>query len=210
MNCAFNAWWVRRHPVAHLSPDLKFTQPKPAQHDRPQQVLSLRNARGARLQPFSRPRLNTGLTNSFVIWWLLLLLSSHNSNKMKALVRSVASSFAQALTMQAPAAAISLEKAREQHAAYVACLQRTLGSGNVIQLPADDRHPGREEREGADCFQACAAVLAVFLFKTFRVRVLNPRLSCTHASLSWNRLLLHRGHSGGGWPHSHRSTHWCR
>lgn len=62
---------------------------------------------------------------------------------MKALVRCVASSFAQAITMQAPAVAISLEHAVQQHGVYVQLLKDVLGSKNVLELAADDKHPGR-------------------------------------------------------------------
>jgi hypothetical protein len=61
---------------------------------------------------------------------------------MKALVRCVASSFAQAVTMQSPAIPISLQVAVDQHGAYVDLLKGILGPNNVVELPADDKHPG--------------------------------------------------------------------
>jgi hypothetical protein len=69
---------------------------------------------------------------------------------MKALVRCVASSFAQAITMQSPAAPISLHAAVQQHTAYVDLLKSILGPSNVLQLPADDKHPGETELQQYD------------------------------------------------------------
>jgi hypothetical protein len=61
---------------------------------------------------------------------------------MKALVRHVASSFAQAVTMQSPATPISFQVAVQQHGAYVDLLKSLIGPNNVVELPADDKHPG--------------------------------------------------------------------
>lgn len=73
---------------------------------------------------------------------------------MKAIVRYVASSFAQAITSQA--ASIDLGRAQQQHGAYVQLLRNILGQSNVIGLPADDKHPG----ESAKCSQAPGALQA--------------------------------------------------
>lgn len=61
---------------------------------------------------------------------------------MKAIVRCVASSFAQAITMQSPATPISLQAAVQQQGRYVQLLKGILGKENVIELPADDKYPG--------------------------------------------------------------------
>lgn len=70
--------------------------------------------------------------------------NSHtHKHTMQALVRHVASSFAQAATMApSSSAAISVAVARQQHGVYVQLLQSLLGEGNVTQLPADDKQPG--------------------------------------------------------------------
>ena len=60
---------------------------------------------------------------------------------MRALVRGLASTFATAICSGAPAEPISLELARRQHQAYIDLLCRLL-PGGVVELPADDRHPG--------------------------------------------------------------------
>jgi len=92
---------------------------------------------------------------------------------MKALVRCVASSFAQAITMQAPAVAISLEHAVQQHGAYVQLLKNILGSKNVLELAADAKHPGRPWRclivhwqHHLTSMLPAAAAFALTLFET--------------------------------------------
>eukprot|EP00775_Hariotina_reticulata_P005417 gene5417-5650_t len=58
---------------------------------------------------------------------------------MIALVRGVAASFAQAITMEALAAPIMLDLAQQQHKQYVDRLKYLLDQ--VVELPADDKFP---------------------------------------------------------------------
>lgn len=59
---------------------------------------------------------------------------------MRALVRGLATSFANAVTMEPLANPISLELAQHQHDAYIQLLKQLL-PGGVTELPADDKHP---------------------------------------------------------------------
>lgn len=74
---------------------------------------------------------------------------------MRALVRGLAASFANAVTMEPLASPISLELARQQHDAYTQLLKQLL-PGGVTELPADDRHPGGQVGE----YQSGAAAAA--------------------------------------------------
>lgn len=74
------------------------------------------------------------------------------SQPTRALVRSVAPSFADALVQQAPGAPIDVALAQRQHAAYVAAL-RGLGL-TVRELPAEAAYPD-------GCFVEDMAVVAV-------------------------------------------------
>lgn len=67
---------------------------------------------------------------------------------MRALVRGLAASFANAVTMEPLANPISLELARQQHNAYIQLLKQLL-PGGVTELPADDKHPGVQVGERA-------------------------------------------------------------
>src|SRR5262249_57107560 len=58
---------------------------------------------------------------------------------MLALVRAVPNSFARALARRAPDPPIDVDRARAQHAAYVAAL-REIGLG-IVTVPADDACP---------------------------------------------------------------------
>jgi len=60
----------------------------------------------------------------------------------RALVRGLASTFANAITSTPLAEPIALDIARQQHQGYTDLLRRLLGAENVHELPADDRHPG--------------------------------------------------------------------
>jgi hypothetical protein len=63
-----------------------------------------------------------------------------NKGKSKvAVVRGVPDSFANALTMEKPASPVNLERAREQHAAYVQILRGLVQE--VIEIPADNQYP---------------------------------------------------------------------
>jgi len=64
---------------------------------------------------------------------------------MIALVRGVAATFAQAITMETLAAPIMLELAQQQHKQYVNMLQTLLN--DVILLPADDKFPGQPQQQ---------------------------------------------------------------
>ena len=67
---------------------------------------------------------------------------------MRALVRGLATSFANAVTMEPLANPISLELAQQQHDAYIQLLKQLL-PGGVTELPADDKHPGGQVGEWA-------------------------------------------------------------
>eukprot|EP00878_Enallax_costatus_P046956 GHUV01057291.1.p1 GENE.GHUV01057291.1~~GHUV01057291.1.p1 ORF type:complete len:269 (+),score=58.59 GHUV01057291.1:739-1545(+) len=58
---------------------------------------------------------------------------------VRALVRRLASTFENSLK-SAPRS-IDMAKAGEEHQRYVEVLKQVLGAANVIQVPADDRHP---------------------------------------------------------------------
>ncbi|XP_065196866.1 N(G),N(G)-dimethylarginine dimethylaminohydrolase 1-like [Sycon ciliatum] len=59
-----------------------------------------------------------------------------------AVVRGIASSLpANALRMSDPGEKLDLDKANQEHRAYVAALQNTLGAENVHVLDADDKYP---------------------------------------------------------------------
>lgn len=62
------------------------------------------------------------------------------THKMRALVRGLAASFADALTMEPLKEPINLQLARQQHQAYVELLRRLVSS--ITEVPADDTRPG--------------------------------------------------------------------
>lgn len=64
---------------------------------------------------------------------------------MIALVRGVAASFAQAITMETLAAPIMLDLAQQQHKQYVDLLKGLLDE--VLELPADDKFPGQQQQQ---------------------------------------------------------------
>lgn len=64
----------------------------------------------------------------------------HTMTTIRALVRGLASSFPNCVTSAAPLEPIMLERAHQQHNAYVALLKSLASS--VTEVPADDHHPG--------------------------------------------------------------------
>lgn len=67
-------------------------------------------------------------------------VAAANKGKSKvAVVRGVPDSFANALAMEKPASPVNLERAREQHAAYVQILRGLVQE--VIEIPADNQYP---------------------------------------------------------------------
>lgn len=59
---------------------------------------------------------------------------------VRALVRHLASTFEHSLkTAPRP---IDMPKACQEHQRYVELLKRVMGAASVMEVPADDRHPG--------------------------------------------------------------------
>jgi hypothetical protein len=99
-----------------------------------------------------------------------------------AVVRGVPDSFANALAMEKPASPVNLERAREQHAAYVQILRGLVQE--VIEIPADNQYPdcpfiedtaiviGNQAlitRPVCPSFDQCAASLTGYIFPVVAV-----------------------------------------